>query len=135
MEINIAKKIKISKDSKYVAGTIGLIISSISFLANDLFSQINFEIFYNNPNVHVYEAGIVSGLKEYFVGLSLMSLYVFIGVLISIVSAEMFIRVCELFNWKPRIYYIMQCNFLTAKMRKCQELENEDKKEIVINKI
>ena len=98
----------------------GTCIAMIHFWSNDLFSAVNYAPY---EKIAVSNASFGAGFELYMTGLGFMVVYAIIGAFAAILGSELFIMLCDVINWKPRIY-----NTLIRDNRKCIEEELKNKK-------
>jgi hypothetical protein len=99
-------KLRISRQAKKVFGSVGLIIGLFIFSTYDLYAKASYLLSDKEPN-GIIECSILFA-KDFGLGLVALIVFCTIGAAIMIVSAEIYIRACDYFNIKPRLY-----NFLT----------------------
>lgn len=105
----LTRKLKLSMRATKFSATIGIIVSFITFFEMNMMAAVNYTVFLHNsdPATIVNQASVYGGLEHYAVGILFLVIYCFIAIFASIVATELFIRLCDVFKWKPRLYYII----------------------------
>ena len=127
---------KLSKQAKMFFGFLGFLIALTTLIGNDVYGAMYYYSFFQNvdPNL-VVQMSMTAEIPNFITLIMFMVGYVVLGSVVAILSAEMFIRLCDKINWQPKIYsFLIENKKLEAENEKILhkwEAQNETVKEEV----